>query len=136
MRHFGDHGELHDPLGRCCDQCDPLPEPATSTGAPGRTSARTTVTSPTAAEPDQLDAAQSRIVAALRDWRRGRSGGKPAYTICRDASLIEIARNRPRGRTELLAIPGIGQGFVANHADDLFQTLASLDTGPSTSTAD
>jgi len=136
MRHFGDHGELHDPLGRCCDRCDPLPEPATSTTAPAHTSARTTITSPPATAPDELDAAQSRIFAALRDWRRGRSGEKPAYTICRDASLIEIVRHRPRERAELLAIPGIGQGFVTNHADDLFQTLASLDTGSSTSQAD
>jgi len=135
MRHFGDHGDLHDPLGRCCDRCDPLPEPTTSTGAQGRTPARTNITSPTATELDQLDEAQSRIVAALRDWRRGRSGGKPAYTICRDASLIEIARNRPRERAELLAIPGIGEGFVTKHADDLFQTLASLDAGPSISKA-
>ena len=135
MRHFGDHGERHDPQGRCCDRCDPLPEPATSTGAPGRTSVRTTSPSPTAREPNELDEAQARIFAALRDWRRGRAGGKPAYTICRDASLIEIARDRPRERAELLAVPGIGQGFVTNHADDLFQTLASLDTGPSISEA-
>jgi ribonuclease D len=86
-------------------------------------------------EPDELDEAQSRIVAALRDWRRGRAGGNPAYTVCRDVSLREIARNTPRERAELLAIRGIGQGFVTNHADDLFQTLASLDTVPSVSEA-
>ena len=52
MRHFGDHGELHTPLGRCCDRCDPLPEPSSSTGASSRTSDSTTITSLTPAAPD------------------------------------------------------------------------------------
>jgi len=136
MRHFGDRGELQAPLGRCCDRCDPLPEPTTSTGLPNRTSARATRPSPTAPEPDELDEHQLRVFQGLRAWRRGRSDGKPAYTVCSDSSLIEVARNRPRDRDDLRAIRGIGPGFITNHADDLLRTLAFLDTRPSSQQPD
>ncbi len=132
MRHFGDRGELHAPLGRCCDRCDPLPKPSTDTGPLDGTSARATRPSPNAREPDEPDAHQLSVFQGLRAWRRGRTDGKPAYTVCGDSSLMEIARNRPRDLNELRAIRGIGPGFLTNHADDLLRTLAALDTGPST----
>jgi ATP-dependent DNA helicase RecQ len=132
MRHFGDQGQLHAPLERCCDRCNPLPEPAQGIGATDRTAARTTMSSRTATAPDGLDDVQLQLLAALRDWRRGRAAGKPAYTVCRDVSLVEIARTCPGEPAELLATPGIGPAFVTNHADDLFETLAGFDAGKST----
>jgi len=132
MRHFGDHGELHAPLERCCDRCNPLTEPRQGIGATGRTAGRTTIISGTAAAPDELDETQLQTLAALRDWRRGRADGKPAYTVCRDVSLIAIARTCPGEPAQLLAIPGIGPAFVTKHADDLLATLAGFDAGKST----
>ncbi len=136
MRHFGDRGEPHAPLGRCCDRCDPLPDPTTGRRLPHRTPARATRPSPIAREPDELDDHQLRVFQGLRAWRRGRTDGKPAYTVCGDASLLEIALKTPRDRDELLAIRGIGPGFMTNHANDLLQTLAVLDTGPSSQAQD
>ena len=68
----------------------------------------------------------------MRDWRRARADGKPAYTVCRDTCLAEIARRRPRDQVELLAIPGIGPGFVTNHGDDLLAAMRGLagEAGP------
>jgi superfamily II DNA helicase RecQ len=49
--------------------------------------------------------------------------GKPAYTVATDATLREVVRRRPSSPDELLAIKGIGQSFVAKHADSLLALL-------------
>lgn len=122
MRHFGDTNPSREPLGRCCDRCDPLPELAYS--APARTTARPARTG-TGAPEVPLDPAQERAFETLRTWRRGRADGKPAYTVCPDAVLREIVRAAPATPEELAAIHGIGPGFLTRHADDLLATLAA-----------
>jgi len=134
MRHFGDLGEPHAPLSRCCDRCNPVPELTTAT--PGRAASRTKRASSGARESANLNGEESRIFAALRVWRLGRTDGKPAYTVCTDSTLMAIARSRPRDRESIMAIRGIGEVFMANHADDVLRTIAALTADPSTQGAD
>ena len=60
----------------------------------------------------------------LKDWRKGRADGKPAYTVATDATLREVIRQQPRTPDDLLAIKGIGPSFVDKHADSLLELLA------------
>jgi RecQ family ATP-dependent DNA helicase len=63
--------------------------------------------------------------ARLRDWRRERTAGKPAYTVCRDAVLREALSRRPASLEELGEIAGVGPGFLASHGEALLAALAA-----------
>jgi ATP-dependent DNA helicase RecQ len=123
MHHFGDHSQLRDPLGRCCDRCNPVPPPAHH-GAPD--GSRADRVAPSASSDDPLDADQAQTFEVLRGWRRDRADGKPAYTVCPDAVLREIVRSPPTTRAELAGMRGIGPGFMDKHADDLLMTIGSV----------
>ena len=41
-------------------------------------------------------------LAPLKEWRRERADGKPAYTVATDATLREIVRRAPATERELL----------------------------------
>jgi superfamily II DNA helicase RecQ len=108
LAHFADPGPAR-PLGRCCDVCDPLPaHVAARAPAPAA--------SPAPADPTGFD--------RLREWRRGRAEGKPAYTVCRDAVLHEALARRPATLGELERIPGVGPAFLERHGPDLLAVLA------------
>jgi ATP-dependent DNA helicase RecQ len=62
----------------------------------------------------------------LRAWRRERADDRPAYTVCPDATLIEIAKRRPRRAAELSAIKGVGPVFLERHSESLFAVLDEL----------
>ena len=115
LDHFGDSAAPA-PQGRCCDVCDPLPE---ETVLP---QARTTTTRVDADEPEMApeDAA---LFERLREWRRERAEGKPAYTVCADAALRSIAVRRPASEGALLDVRGVGPAFVERHAASLFDVL-------------
>ena len=109
LAHFADPGPGR-PLGRCCDVCDPLAPPAATLAAvPGPVR-------PAEADPEGF--------ARLREWRRERAEGKPAYTVCRDAVLREALARRPGSLDELGRIPGVGPMFLERHGADLLATLA------------
>ena len=110
LDHFGDPSEGA-PLGRCCDVHDP-PDwvPA----------AKPVAKAPVDDGPPVADA----DLAPLKAWRLERAEGKPAYTVATDATLREVVRRQPRSEAELLAIKGIGAGFVSKHADSLLELLA------------
>ena len=65
----------------------------------------------------------------LRGWRRERASadGVPAYTLFSDRTLRELAASRPRDRSALLAVWGLGEQRVERFGDDL---LAALAEGP------
>ena len=109
LAHFGDPGPGR-PIGRCCDRCDPRPAPAPVAPILGRPEPATPVD----------DAAFTR----LREWRKERADGKPAYTVCRDEVLRQALVRRPRSLSELQLIPGVGPAFISRHGEDL---LAALD---------
>jgi len=117
LNHFGDPA-VGAPEGRCCDVCDPLPADAVPAAAP-RVRNVPDVNAPDIA-PD--DAA---LFERLREWRRDRADGKPAYTVCADRALMSIAVRRPRSEAALLEVNGVGPAFVERHATSLFEVLNS-----------
>jgi superfamily II DNA helicase RecQ len=117
LDHFGDN-RPGDPIGRCCDVCDPqtigLPDPA-SLVPPARRKAR--VEAPVAA----VDAP---LLDALKAWRMRASDGKPAYTVAHNSTLEAIAALRPSTLDQLAQIKGVGPTFVNRHGDQVLALLA------------
>jgi ATP-dependent DNA helicase RecQ len=119
LDHFGDPEPVA-PEGRCCDVDDPLDWLPEIRVASSSSRSRGSGSAPVDDGPPVSDAE----LAPLKDWRRERADGKPAYTVANDATLREIVRRRPGNAAELLAIRGIGPSFVDKHADSLLELLA------------
>jgi RecQ family ATP-dependent DNA helicase len=122
LDHFGD-SEAGQPLGRCCDVCEPatwLPDPETIVvrQAPRAKAA--------AAPPAELADADAPLFEELKVWRLKAASGKPAYTVAHNSTLTAIATARPSDETSLGAIRGIGPSFVAKYASEVLQIVASL----------
>ena len=79
--------------GRCCDVCDP-PDWLPAVTVKARRAARAAVE-----EGREVSDAE---LAPLKEWRRERADGKPAYTVATDATLREIVRREPASERELL----------------------------------
>lgn len=77
--------------------------------------------------PGSLDADGQRLFAALREWRTkaARAANVPAYVVFSDATLVEIARVRPKTTAQLLRISGIGPVKVERFG----QAITGLVTG-------
>ncbi|MDO8212734.1 ATP-dependent DNA helicase RecQ [Conexibacter sp. CPCC 206217] len=118
LDHFGDDSPAA-PIGRCCDVHDAvdwLPPITVTSSRKGRASA--------AAAAEEGPPVSDAQLAPLKEWRRGRADGKPAYTVATDATLREVVRRKPRTAAELLDIRGIGPSFVEKHAASLLELLA------------
>ena len=76
---------------------------------------------------DSLDADGLRVFEALRSWRleRARSDGVPPYVVFHDRTLAEIARQRPRTRTGLFAIDGVGPAKLERYADEILDVCSN-----------
>jgi superfamily II DNA helicase RecQ len=124
LDHFGD-GLAGRPLGRCCDVCDPqgwLPDPETVVVRRKRGAKKPP------APPADLTPADASLFEQLKEWRLRAAAGKPAYTIAHNSTLEAIAATRPSSEDALLAIRGIGQGFVSKYAAEVLAMV-----GPSQS---
>jgi DNA helicase-2/ATP-dependent DNA helicase PcrA len=66
------------------------------------------------------------LFEALKEWRRrvALAGAVPAYVVCADATLREIAARRPRTRDDLLEVHGIGPVKVERFGDDILAVVA------------
>ncbi|MGA0068618.1 MAG: HRDC domain-containing protein, partial [Miltoncostaeaceae bacterium] len=141
LDHFGDAAPGA-PAGRCCDVCDPPAdlEAAANAGIARGTSSgagrdrgeggrsirlRRDDTAPDAGRDPvpQLAPEDEQLFEQLREWRRERADGKPAYTVCADAALRTIAVRRPSDEQSLLDVKGVGPAFVERHAASLFDVL-------------
>jgi RecQ family ATP-dependent DNA helicase len=118
LDHFGD-SRAGQPLGRCCDVCDPerwLPDPETIVvREPKRVKA---------AAPTELSEADAPLFEKLRVWRLEAAAGKPAYTVAHNKTLAAIAAARPRDEASLGQIHGVGPSFVAKYAGEVLQLVA------------
>jgi ATP-dependent DNA helicase RecQ len=115
-------GEVVDPCGDACDACtgaDPLAGlPAAGrkrrdrAGERSREKRRVRLTFPDAAAEDGDGGAEAdpELFEALRAWRAAvaRENGVPAYVVFSDATLAEVALQRPRSADDLLEVKGIG----------------------------
>jgi ATP-dependent DNA helicase RecQ len=72
-----------------------------------------------------LDDADAELLARLKAWRlqQSREQGVPAYVVLHDSTLADIARRRPRDRTALAAIPGIGATKLERYGAGLLEAV-------------
>ena len=68
---------------------------------------------------------QTALMMKLRQWRyqKAKENGKPAYTICTDATLEAIIQQNPRYEDDLYAIPGLGPSKVQAFGDEILAIL-------------
>jgi DNA helicase-2/ATP-dependent DNA helicase PcrA len=66
------------------------------------------------------------VMAALRSWRAGaaKAAGVPAFVVFHDSTLAAVAEARPRDRTALLALPGLGPVKAERYGEALLAVVA------------
>jgi DNA helicase-2/ATP-dependent DNA helicase PcrA len=71
--------------------------------------------------PADLDDEGRALLDSLRTWRteKARAAGMPAYVICNDRTLVEIASVRPTTPAQLLGVHGLGEVKVGRFGDEL-----------------
>ncbi|MDQ3979905.1 MAG: ATP-dependent DNA helicase UvrD2 [Actinomycetota bacterium] len=71
--------------------------------------------------------ADPRVLEALKSWRAAtaKETGVPAYVVFHDTTLAAVAEAKPRDRSALLALPGMGQVKVDRYGDALLSLLAA-----------
>jgi ATP-dependent DNA helicase RecQ len=85
-----------------------------------------------AVAPAELPAAAAGLFEQLRTWRGGvaREQGLPAYVIFHDATLRQIAAQRPATLAELSGISGVGEAKLAKYGQQVLDTVAAADPAP------
>ncbi|HVC55553.1 MAG TPA: DNA helicase RecQ [Stellaceae bacterium] len=91
---------------------------------PGKSATRPSATTEAA-----LDRVSRSFWEALRAWRldEARRQQVPPYVIFHDATLIEIARRRPRSLDRLTEIPGIGRSKLDRYGAALLALVAATE---------
>jgi DNA helicase-2/ATP-dependent DNA helicase PcrA len=66
------------------------------------------------------------LFSELRRWRseRAKAANAPAFTIFNDATLTELAQQRPRDRGDLLRVSGIGEIKANRFGDEVLAIVA------------
>jgi ATP-dependent DNA helicase RecQ len=80
----------------------------------------------------ELGQQEQALFEALRQLRLKRSAAKgmPAYTVCSDTVLREIAQKKPATPEELLAVRGIGDKFVTNYGEAFLKCIQAGGNAP------
>jgi len=83
---------------------------------------------PAAAE---LSGQAADLFEQLRAWRAGvaKEQGLPAYVIFHDATLRQIAAQRPATLAELSAVGGVGEAKLARYGQQVLDTVAAASAG-------
>jgi ATP-dependent DNA helicase RecQ len=73
-----------------------------------------------------LDPAGQKLWEALRAWRlaEARRQELPPYVIFHDATLVEVARRRPRSLAALAAVPGVGSSKLDRYGAAMLEIVA------------
>jgi len=81
---------------------------------------------PAAARPS-VDPSDSALYDALAAWRLRRARGEavPAFHVFHNRVLAAIAGARPRNRTELAEISGVGPAKLERYGDDVLDVIAA-----------
>ena len=76
--------------------------------------------------PDSLEATDHSLFDALRAWRseRAKSADVPAFVVCNDHTLAEIARQKPQTPVELLRVYGMGEIKVSKFGGELLTIIS------------
>jgi DNA helicase-2/ATP-dependent DNA helicase PcrA len=72
-----------------------------------------------------LDPEQAVVAERLRAWRadRARRDEVPAFVICHDITLADLAVNRPTEHVELLRVCGLGKVKAGRYGDEILAVL-------------
>jgi DNA helicase-2/ATP-dependent DNA helicase PcrA len=72
-------------------------------------------------------AAESPVMAALREWRRRRAHDDdvPAYVVAHDATLLAISEARPGTLTALARIKGMGPAKLERYGPEILEAVAA-----------
>jgi len=75
--------------------------------------------------PDGLDAPTTRLYEALRQTRTAlaQTQSVPAYVVCHDRTLLEMARQRPASRAALREVHGMGPARIAAYGERFLATV-------------
>jgi ATP-dependent DNA helicase UvrD/PcrA len=67
------------------------------------------------------------LYGALKRWRleRATADDLPAYIVFHNSTLAEIAGRRPRDRSELGAVPGVGPTKLDRYGDEVLRVVAT-----------
>lgn len=68
------------------------------------------------------------LFETLREWRREAAGGKPAFTVFNDATLLEISRRKPRSETQLAKVPGVGPAKLEKYAEPVLKFILAQES--------
>lgn len=79
-----------------------------------------------ALEHDDLNEDETRLFNELRAWRReaAQEAGKPPYLIFPDATLLQIAKLKPKTPEALMSVSGVGEKKFERYADAIFSMVA------------
>ena len=77
--------------------------------------------------PEVGSLAEASLREQLKTWRTAtaKTAGVPAYVVCNDATLYDLARLRPIDDDELLAVAGIGPVKVEKYGADILAIIES-----------
>ncbi len=81
----------------------------------------------TSAKLADLDPEQLRLFDTLKQWRLAiaQESSKPAFTVLVDASLVEIARDRPANLGELARVSGVGASKLDRYGLAILEIVAA-----------
>ena len=128
LRYFGEQ-----PGGPCgtCDNCS-------TSGVPEVIPQPVQHTASRRSEPVDMAFETSSAVAhdlfvVLRTWRKDRAtrDGVPAYVICGDSTLNELADRRPHSLSDLKRIFGMGTVRIERHGEEILGVIAQFEANSS-----
>ncbi|MEU3274779.1 DNA helicase RecQ [Saccharomonospora sp. NPDC006951] len=82
---------------------------------------------PRRAEAAELSEEATPVFERLRAWRAAtaKEQGVPAYVIFHDATLRQIATDRPSNMAELSAVSGVGESKLAKYGEQVLETVGA-----------
>ena len=91
----------------------------------GKATVRTLRTAAGKTPPQPLNAVETKLFADLKAWRGevAREHNLPAYIVFHDASLAQMAHDRPATLDELAGIAGVGAKKLQAYGDDILRLL-------------
>lgn len=136
-----DRSEFLDAFAIACDALEAGVDPADvgrGAQAPGRGPTRAEARSPSATRsgsprrprpgdyPAGLERDDRELFDALRAWRsvRSKEADVPAFVVCNDHTLAEIARTRPATPVELRRVNGMGEIKVSRFGEEILGIVA------------
>jgi ATP-dependent DNA helicase RecQ len=132
-RIVGYFGEKLEDCGASCDHCNGS-DLGAHLAARGRVRSRKSGAAAAApgtpsplAHAAHLDADAERLLGELKELRRRLASERrvPAYVVFSDATLLEMARRRPRSHAELLTVSGVGTTKLDRYGDIFLAAIAS-----------